>query len=174
MAGRGRKPSGRAVRRNVVPARLTVRSDGKLGGFELPAGVLGTDAAGEPIVWHPVTVKWWDGWRASPQGVRMVTDVDWDFLLDTARMHQELWSKGRWELAAEVRLRVAKFGATPEDRARLRFDVETVEHYPIGESQASPIDIRSKERRDRWSNEIPRINTDITTRETPSTDALEL
>ena len=31
-----------------------------------------------------------------------------------------MWSKGQWTLAAEVRLRVAKFGATPEDRARLR------------------------------------------------------
>jgi hypothetical protein len=35
-------------------------------------------------------------------------------------MHHAMWSKGQWTLAAEVRLRVAKFGATPEDRARLR------------------------------------------------------
>jgi hypothetical protein len=31
-----------------------------------------------------------------------------------------MWSRSQWTLAAEVRLRVAKFGATPEDRARLR------------------------------------------------------
>jgi hypothetical protein len=48
------------------------------------------------------------------------TATDWSFLLDTALMHHAMWSKGQWTLAAEVRLRVAKFGATPEDRARLR------------------------------------------------------
>jgi hypothetical protein len=31
-----------------------------------------------------------------------------------------VWAKGQWTLAAELRLRVAKMGATPEDRARLR------------------------------------------------------
>lgn len=48
------------------------------------------------------------------------TATDWSFLLDTALMHHAMWSKGQWTLAAEVRLRVAKYGATPEDRARLR------------------------------------------------------
>ncbi|HEY9369747.1 hypothetical protein [Streptomyces sp.] len=47
-------------------------------------------------------------------------ESDWYFLLDTALMHTTMWSKGQWTLAAEVRLRVAKYGATPEDRARLR------------------------------------------------------
>jgi hypothetical protein len=38
-------------------------------------------------------------------------------------MHDAMWSKKQWTLAAEVRLRAAKFGATPEDRARLRMRV---------------------------------------------------
>jgi hypothetical protein len=38
-------------------------------------------------------------------------------------MHHTMWSKGRWEFAAELRLRAAKFGATPEDRARLKIEV---------------------------------------------------
>ena len=58
-------------------------------------------------------------WRRSPQADVMI-ESDWYFLLDTALMHDAMWSKGQWTLAAEVRLRVAKFGATPEDRARLR------------------------------------------------------
>lgn len=71
------------------------------------------------INWHPRTVQWWAMWRDSPQAEHFMA-TDWDFLLDTALMHNAMWSKGSWTLAAEVRLRVAKFGATPEDRARLR------------------------------------------------------
>ena len=73
----------------------------------------------EDVDWHPRTVAWWSMWARSPQADTF-TESDWSFLLDTALMHHAMWSKGQWTLAAEVRLRVAKFGATPEDRARLR------------------------------------------------------
>lgn len=43
--------------------------------------------------------------------------------MDTALLHAELWS-GNGAVASELRLRVAKFGATPEDRARLRMSIE--------------------------------------------------
>lgn len=69
--------------------------------------------------WHPRTRQWWEMWRNSPQADWFMAS-DWDFLMDTAVMHHALWAKGQWTLAAEVRLRVAKYGATPEDRARLR------------------------------------------------------
>jgi hypothetical protein len=36
-----------------------------------------------------------------------------------------MWAKKRWEFAAELRLRAAKFGATPEDRMRLKLKIET-------------------------------------------------
>jgi hypothetical protein len=55
----------------------------------------------------------------------MMTGPDWDFLLDTALMHHEMWKNRKWELAAEIRLRVQKFGATPEDRSRLRVEIGT-------------------------------------------------
>ncbi|MGH1551014.1 hypothetical protein ACRAWB_18275 [Leifsonia poae] len=54
----------------------------------------------------------------------MMTEPDWDFLLDTARLHHEFWS-GRLELGPEIRLRLQKFGVTPEDRARIRIEVGT-------------------------------------------------
>jgi hypothetical protein len=57
-------------------------------------------------------------WSTAPQAEHF-TVTDWDFLLDTALIHAEVWS-GNTGLAGELRLRVAKFGATPEDRARLR------------------------------------------------------
>lgn len=69
--------------------------------------------------WHERTREWWAMWGRSPQSEHFM-ESDWDFLLDTALMHAAMWAKGQWTLAAEVRLRVAKYGATPEDRARLR------------------------------------------------------
>ncbi len=84
---------------------------------DLPS--LGEDKHGDELPWHPRTVDWWDTWKRS-ELAKDFTASDWSFLIDTALMHHAMWSKGQWTLAAEVRLRVAKFGATPEDRARLR------------------------------------------------------
>lgn len=57
-------------------------------------------------------------WRDASQSEHFMAS-DWDFLLDTAVLHTAMWC-GNAAVAAELRLRVAKFGATPEDRARLR------------------------------------------------------
>ncbi|MDX5563758.1 hypothetical protein PYK79_10885 [Streptomyces sp. ID05-04B] len=68
--------------------------------------------------WPARTLDWWEMWKASPQAEHF-SSTDWDFLLDTAVVHARHWS-GDGSAAGELRLRVAKFGATPEDRARLR------------------------------------------------------
>jgi hypothetical protein len=119
MAGHGPAPSKDRSQRvrpgKDVPATTVVDSDDELRGPPLPE-----DALPEP--WHPRTLAWWDTWRRSPQATTFIA-TDWDFLLDTALMHHTMWSKGRWEFASELRLRAAKFGATPEDRARLRMQV---------------------------------------------------
>ena len=48
-------------------------------------------------------------------------------MLDTALLHADFWLGDR-SVEAGLRLRVAKFGATPEDRLRLRIAVgETAE-----------------------------------------------
>lgn len=111
MAGRGPapKPAGRRVRTSKDPVPSTVLPFQRAEAPELPEGV----------EWHPQTQKWWAMWKRSAQAANF-TESDWSFLEDTALMHHAMWSKGQWTLAAEVRLRVAKFGATPEDRARLR------------------------------------------------------
>lgn len=92
--------------------------DDELRGPDLPIDVLPGDEE-----WHVRTQAWWATWRRSPQA-QTFTTTDWDFLIDTALMHHTMWSKGRWEFASELRLRAAKFGATPEDRLRLRMQVE--------------------------------------------------
>jgi hypothetical protein len=68
--------------------------------------------------WPARTVEWWEMWRDSPLATEF-TATDWSELLDTALLHARFW-RGDVRLAPELRLRVAKFGATPEDRARLR------------------------------------------------------
>lgn len=66
--------------------------------------------------------------------------TDWEFLLEVAVLHNEYWMppkvvdgeyKGglsptaRANYAAEIRQRVAKFGATWEDRQKLQLAIET-------------------------------------------------
>lgn len=125
MGGRGPAPASAHTRSSNDKPTISLISDGTRRGPTLPARLLGLDKAGAPIKWHPATVRWWNNWRRSPQALRMLTSPDWDYLLDTARIHHEFWTSGRWELAAELRLRAAKFGATPEDRARLGFEIAT-------------------------------------------------
>jgi hypothetical protein len=133
MAGRGPAPKdpSKRRRRNADPVPTTeLAADGELRGPDLPDDVLGDEED-----WHPRTRAWWNTWRRSAQA-QTFQDTDWDFLLDTALMHHTMWLKGRWEFAAELRLRAAKFGATPEDRARLRMQV-TESDQPKPEAQRS-------------------------------------
>lgn len=115
MAGRGQAPKpvlqreSRTQARNDAATKLT--SDGQVRGPELPE-----------YDWHPRTLAWWDTWRRSPQA-QVMTPTDWDALMETALLHTELWN-GDTKAAAEVRLRTAKFGATPEDRLRLKMQVD--------------------------------------------------
>jgi len=119
MAGHGPAPKDPATRRrrNVVPPPTVVEADDELRGPDLPIDVLPNHEQ-----WHQRTRDWWRTWRTSAQA-QTFTATDWDFLLDTALMHHTMWSQGRWEFASELRLRAAKFGATPEDRLRLRLQV---------------------------------------------------
>ncbi len=110
MAGRGPapKPADQRARRNGDP---------------IPLRVIHAEATEQPELpdvaeWPAQTRDWWRMWADSPLSTEF-TSTDWSFLLDTALIHAQLWS-GDVKVAAELRQRVAKFGATPEDRARLR------------------------------------------------------
>jgi len=113
MAGRGPAPKdpGARVRRNLSEPLAIVQSDGVIHGPELPDG----------RDWPDATRDWWKTWRTAPQASTF-TDTDWSFLLDTAVLHMAFWDGDR-AVAGELRLRAAKFGATPEDRARLKIAV---------------------------------------------------
>lgn len=141
MAGRGFAPKETRSRARDAKARdaelRRVEDDGELRGPLLPEGVLPDDED-----WHPRTRQWWETWRRSPQA-QMFIETDWDFLLDTALLHHVMWTKGRWEFASEVRLRAAKYGATPEDRMRLKLKIETpADKPPPAETPRSTSDRR--------------------------------
>ena len=126
MAGKGPAPKapGTKARRNIDPIATTIIEDkGVTYGPELPAD----------YAWHTQTLAWWETWRTAPTS-QIFTSTDWDFLLDTALLHTQLW-KGE-NVAAEIRLRVCKMGATPEDRQRLRLQLGTTNEPALAESKA--------------------------------------
>lgn len=120
MAGRGPAPKDPSQRRRMnKPEPVTViTADGELHGPELP----------DNHEWPEATLAWWETWRKSAMAPRF-TDTDWSFLLDTAVLHAEFWMGDR-KLAAELRLRVAKFGGTVEDRARLKVEIGDPDRPP--------------------------------------------
>ena len=124
MAGRGPAPKdpNKRVRRNGDPVGLRIIHANPITQPELPEFDLTVADNGEITTeqfrWPERTREWWRMWRESPL-TSDYTQTDWDFLLDTAFIHAQFW-QGDMKLASELRLRVAKFGATPEDRARLR------------------------------------------------------
>lgn len=111
MAGRGPAPKDPSKKVRSDPRDKTART--------FSAEPVAQPPLPADMEWHPRTIAWWATWKTAPQAQEFVA-TDWDFLLDTALMHTAMWAKGQWTLAAEVRLRVAKVGATPEDRARLK------------------------------------------------------
>lgn len=120
MAGRGPQPKdpSRRARGNKDPIAQTVLRFEQAEPPELPTIQVEKDGDLVEYQWPQRTLDWWEMWKASPQAEHF-SSTDWDFLLDTAVVHARLWS-GEMSAAGELRLRVAKFGATPEDRARLR------------------------------------------------------
>jgi hypothetical protein len=116
MAGRGRAPQMQQGRERDERRRASemkrLPADNELRGPDLPVGD-----------WHPRTLDWWETWRRSPMAATFI-DADWSFLLDTALLHSEMWN-GEAKHAAEIRLRVGKLAGTPEDRLRLRIEVDT-------------------------------------------------
>ena len=111
MPGRGFPPKdpSRRARRNAEPPPNHILRFKPAPQPPLPRGT---------VRWPRRTRQWWAMWGASAQA-ELLSSTDWDFLLDTALIHAAVWS-GDLNHAPELRLRVAKFGATPEDRARLR------------------------------------------------------
>lgn len=133
--GHPKHPDDRIRRNAPIFDKIPVRSDGLERGPALPEDI--------GIFWCKRTKEWWDIWRNSPQSMVM-HDTDWELMLETAILHNELWMpKVVWNkttkqydnipknaselksLASEIRSRVSAFGASFEDRRKLRMDIQT-------------------------------------------------
>lgn len=119
MPGRGPAPKDprRRARGNKDPIPTTHIAAEPLAPMALP-----DDLLRDGDVWHPATLRWWARWCTSPLAANLPA-VDWAELEACAVMHNEFMRKRTFTVAAELRLRMAKFGATPEDRARLRIQI---------------------------------------------------
>ena len=107
--------------------------DGQKHGHDLPSS----------RKWPAETLAWWETWRTCALASTFI-DTDWSFLLDTAVLHAQFWS-GNQSVAAELRIRVAKFGATPEDRARLKVEVGDPNKSVVSK-QVQPKSSRQRDR----------------------------
>jgi len=118
MGGRGPVPKETRSRSRDSVEPDAVEITGEMYGRPLPEGILPNDEQ-----WHPQTLALWEAFRVWPV-MADLPEVSWQFLIDTMLQHHVMWTKGKWEFAAELRLRVAKYGVTPEDRMRLKIKLE--------------------------------------------------
>lgn len=121
MAGRGPAPKDpkHRARHSKSDQNLTVIEVEPVEQPKLPTFyVTNDDGKKTRFQWPVVTRHWWKMWAESPLSTEFI-ESDWSFLADTAVLHAKFWT-GDMRVGSELRLRVSKFGATPEDRARLR------------------------------------------------------
>lgn len=142
MSGRGPVPKETRSRKRDSPEIANVAITGVVYGKELPDGVL---PDGES--WHPQTIATWEAFRRWPI-MADLPDVSWQFLIDTMLQHHVMWTKGKWEFASEVRLRVSKYFVTPDEQMRAKIAVRGPEITPVSAaSEAKVTDIRSRRSR---------------------------
>jgi len=126
------KDDDQRVRRNVPTFDKVVLSwDGLRRGPNLP----------RDTEWSKATKEWWNAWRNSAQAMVM-GETDWETLKEAALVHNMIHQPKTkivdgevvhvpisatelTNLLAELRRRVAAFGATFEDRKKLRMHIET-------------------------------------------------
>ena len=80
------------------------------------------------VKYPPETRRWWESWVNSPLNDGFTIN-DWNYLLEVSVIHAQFWLDiDRMKCAAELRQRMACFGATPADRARLRIITVTADN----------------------------------------------
>lgn len=127
MAGRRKDPADRA-RNNPENRPFHIMGVEKAPAPELPERFKNfMDGRIVKIAYPEETRLWWDHWVNSPLNGGFTTH-DWDYLLVTAGIHARVVLGIDHRAASELRLREAKYGATPEDRAKLRIVTVTADN----------------------------------------------
>lgn len=85
----------------------------------------------DTIDWCASTLRWWKVWQESPQSMIMI-ETDYQVMLEAAYIHHRALSAPAdihptylTNLFAELRRRVSAYGATWEDRMKLRMSLDT-------------------------------------------------
>jgi len=111
MGSRGPTPKENPMRRNKHDYAVELKNEPQPG-RELPR-CLGIQTAGAK--------RFWKTWSTSPQSATWV-ETDWAELEITTKL-VDAFFLGDTKVAGEIRQRTSKYGATPEDRARLRMKI---------------------------------------------------
>lgn len=131
--------------RDTIATTVLTEWDGKVRGPDLPDG----------YTWYKETKEWWMHWRCSPQA-SVMTVLDWDEMVMAAMLYNECWRRGKGispqakvQCYGQVRRITANFGATFEDRLKLRMQVKTdasdkQEEDAIAEDAYQAIDYATK------------------------------
>ncbi|WP_188303484.1 hypothetical protein [Streptomyces sp. CBMA123] len=90
--------------------------------------------------WHPMARRFWDVYSTCRQA-RLFIETDWFELEQCMNLVHEMYVTGKSKvmLAAEIRQRVAKWGSTVDDRARLRMTFDDLNSSAQGEATDSKV-----------------------------------
>lgn len=132
IPGPAPKAAGRRARANKDPIPQTILRHEKVQPPKLPA----------EFDDYPYVLQWWDTWVRSPQADTFGS-TDWQVLLETAFLVRAFYD-GEYRLGAEIRQRVAKFGATPEDRARLRMQFAQADEADAKRPATKPVEAKDR------------------------------
>lgn len=96
--------------------------------------------------WEPMTIRWWDTWRRSPQA-SLFEDTDWLRLATMAPLYDGHVRRPSAAAMSEIRMNEERLGATYADRLRGRIrieDGETAEVTPLHSVKAGKADLRAR------------------------------
>lgn len=125
MGSRGPTPKANSVRRNKHEYATEIPKESQKG-RPLPKYLPVSTAAAK---------HFWKVWSESPQSSTWI-ETDWLELESTTLLVDQLYI-GETKVAGEIRQRVAKWGATNEDRARLRMKFEESKDEGLSEQAAA-------------------------------------
>ncbi len=151
MRGPPPKPEGLRQRRNKVPGAAQLQTAESALENEVPplpvrgyeTGVNSESSEPKEIPWHPNVIEWWDSvWKSPMASEYLDADMKGGLYL-LAELYQARW-EGTAEItkvAAEIRQQEIRFGLSPIDRNRLRWEVEK------GENAAQRTEARREAKR---------------------------
>lgn len=122
MRGRHPKPAHMRQRRNKTAASVGLDTSNEKPREGVPdLGPHPKATEEKPEAWHPRTLAWWEDTWASPQAEQYLT-VDQHGLYRVAVLMDLFWKTGDPKVSAEIRLAGEKYGQSPLDRVKLRWE----------------------------------------------------